>query len=76
MEMKLFKKNKEDWTRVKIPVKELNSVPAMAIKFFGYEPTEVTDKFTWYELKGDFLMVSFNNGAMTRLQRLNINIKC
>jgi hypothetical protein len=59
MEMKLFRKDKQDWTRVKIPIKELNSVPAMAIKFFGYEPTKVTDKFTWYELKGDFLNGKF-----------------
>ncbi|OSA84089.1 hypothetical protein B2H84_03100 [Clostridium botulinum] len=59
MEMRLFKKNNEAWTRFKIPTKELNSISAVAIKMFAKEPTKVSSRFTYYEIKGDYLNGKF-----------------
>jgi hypothetical protein len=59
MQMKLIEKNSEDWTQFKISVKELNSIPALIIKAYGYEPIKVSSRYTYYEIKGDFLNGKF-----------------
>lgn len=57
--MILFKKGKEVWTRFKISKAELDSIPVLAIKMIAKEPTKVSSRFTYYELKGDFLNGKF-----------------
>ncbi|MBE1304150.1 hypothetical protein G4W71_08970 [Clostridium botulinum] len=59
MEMKLFKKDNELWTRFKIFNKYLDSIPAIAIKLYAKKPTKVSSKYTYYEIKGDFLNGKF-----------------
>lgn len=60
MELRLFRKNGEEFTRFKIPKAELNTVPAIAIKMYAAKPSKESSKFTYYELKGDYLNGKFN----------------
>lgn len=59
MILSLFPKNGEDWTRFKIPQKELNTPAALAIKMVAKNPTKVSSRYTYYEIKGDFLNGKF-----------------
>ncbi|KEI94960.1 hypothetical protein N496_18485 (plasmid) [Clostridium botulinum A2B3 87] len=59
MEMKLFKKDNELWTRFKISNKYLDSISAIAIKLYAKKPTKVSSRYTYYEIKGDFINGKF-----------------
>lgn len=61
--MELILKNENDtlYTIFKIPPKELNSIPARALRVYGYKPFKVTSRFIWYKIKGDFLNGRFED---------------
>ncbi|WP_462427227.1 hypothetical protein [Fusobacterium varium] len=54
MEMKLFKKGKERWTRFKVGVKEIQFLPIEVIVALGY-PIKKSSRFYYFEKKGDYL---------------------
>lgn len=54
MEMTLFTKNKENWTRFKVGVKQIYTIPPKILLALG-EPTKKTTRFYYWEKKGDFL---------------------
>ena len=53
MEMTLFTKNKENWTRFKVGVKQIYTIPPKVLLALG-EPTKKTTRFYYWEKKGDF----------------------
>ena len=54
VEMTLFTKNKENWTRFKVGVKQIYTIPPKVLLALG-EPTKKTTRFYYWEKKGDFL---------------------
>lgn len=54
MEMRLFIKNKENWTRFKIGTKEIKNTPPKILLALG-KPVKVSTRFYYWEKKGDFL---------------------
>ena len=52
--MTLFTKNKENWTRFKVEVKQIYTIPLKVLLVLG-EPTKKTTRFYYWEKKGDFL---------------------
>lgn len=54
VEMTLFTKNKENWTRFKVGVKQIYTIPPKVLLVLG-EPTKKTNRFYYWEKKGDFL---------------------
>ena len=54
VEMTLFTKNKENWTRFKVGVKQIYTIPPKVLLVLG-EPTKKTTRFYYWEKKGDFL---------------------
>lgn len=54
MEMTLFTKNKENWTRFKIGLKEIYTMLPKVLFALG-EPTKKSSRFYYWEKKGDFL---------------------
>ena len=54
VEMTLFIKNKENWTRFKVGVKQIYTIPPKVLLALG-EPTKKTTRFYYWEKKGDFL---------------------
>ena len=52
--MTLFTKNKENWTRFKIGLKQIYTIPPTVLLALG-EPTKKTTRFYYWEKKGDFL---------------------
>ena len=56
MELRLFTKNNEKWTRFKIGLKEIYTIPSKVLLALG-EPTKKTTRFYYWERKVIFLMV-------------------
>lgn len=54
MEITLFTKNKENWTRFKVEATQIYTIPPKALLVLG-EPTKKTTRFYYWEKKGDFL---------------------
>ena len=54
MEMTLFTKNKENWTRFQAGVKQIYTIPPKILLALG-EPTKKTTRFYSREKTGDFL---------------------
>lgn len=60
MEMSLFTKNKENWTRFKIGIKEMKIMPSKVLLALG-EPVKKSSRFYYWEKKGDYLNGRFES---------------
>ena len=59
MEISLIKKNKKDWTRFKLTLKEFSELRGLLSKF-GIDtenPSKKNSRFIYFEKEGDFLNV-------------------
>lgn len=57
MEMSLIKKDKKDWTRFKLTLKEFTELRGLLDKF-GIDvdnPSKKSSRFIYFEKEGDFL---------------------
>lgn len=57
MEMSLIKKDKKDWTRFKLTLKEFSELRGLLDKF-GIDtssPSKKSSRFIYFEKEGDFL---------------------
>lgn len=57
MEMSLIKKDKKDWTRFKLTLKEFSELKGLLDKF-GIDtasPSKESSRFIYFEKEGDFL---------------------
>ena len=57
MEMSLVKKDKKDWTRFKLTLKEFSELKGLLDKF-GIDtasPSKKSSRFIYFEKEGDFL---------------------
>ena len=60
MEVSLFTKNKETWTRFKISVNELELEDYRDIKSIAFilgEPIKKSSRYYYWEIKGDYVNV-------------------